>query len=87
MMPVEFAQPVHRLHRVILPPRTKTLTKPPAISTPWKNSSATPKHLAAAAFANTSHGLMNSLEELTGGLCDNVLIIGARFSSDITART
>ncbi|MBK3137597.1 LacI family transcriptional regulator, partial [Escherichia coli] len=33
--------------------------------------------------ANTSHGVMNSLEELTCGLCDNVLIIGARFPLNI----
>ena len=30
------------------------------------------KHLLLR-FANTSHGVMNSLEELTCGLCDNVL--------------
>ncbi|PLN17017.1 LacI family transcriptional regulator, partial [Klebsiella pneumoniae] len=40
------------------------------------------KHLLLR-FANTSHGVMNSLEELTCGLCDNVLIIGARFPLNI----
>ena len=33
------------------------------------------KHLLLR-FANTSNGVMSSLEELTCGLCDNVLIIG-----------
>ena len=40
------------------------------------------KHLLLR-FANTSSGVMNSLEELTCGLCDNVLIIGARFPLNI----
>lgn len=40
------------------------------------------KHLLLR-FANTSNGVMNSLEELTCGLCDNVLIIGARFPLNI----
>ncbi|MDU6108097.1 MAG: LacI family DNA-binding transcriptional regulator [Klebsiella pneumoniae] len=43
------------------------------------------KHLLLR-FANTSHGVMNSLEELTCGLCDNVLIIGARFPLNIQGR-
>ena len=40
------------------------------------------KHLLLR-FANTSNGVMSSLEELTCGLCDNVLIIGARFPLNI----
>lgn len=59
-----------------------TSTKPPAISTPGKQLSQHQKHLLLR-FANTSHGVMNSLEELTCGLCDNVLIIGARFPLNI----
>lgn len=59
-----------------------TSTKPPAISTPRKQLSQHQKHLLLR-FANTSHGVMNSLEELTCGLCDNVLIIGARFPLNI----
>ncbi|ELY5814201.1 LacI family DNA-binding transcriptional regulator [Cronobacter turicensis] len=41
------------------------------------------KHLLLR-FANSKHEVMNALDELTSGLCDDVLIIGARFPLNIT---
>lgn len=43
-----------------------------------KHLSQHQKHLLLR-FANNKAGVMNALEELTCGLCDDVLIIGARF--------
>lgn len=43
-----------------------------------KHLSQYQKHLLLR-FANNKAGVMNALEELTCGLCDDVLIIGARF--------
>ncbi|BBT68753.1 DNA-binding transcriptional regulator, LacI/PurR family [Kluyvera sp. M-M157-B] len=40
------------------------------------------KHLLLR-FANTRTGVMSALDELSGGLCDDVLIIGARFPLEI----
>ncbi len=76
MSPV-VAQPVHRLHRRHL--RQDNINQTTSYLY-GKQLSQHQKHLLLR-FANTSNGVMNSLEELTCGLCDNVLIIGA-FSSE-----
>ncbi|WP_130835901.1 LacI family DNA-binding transcriptional regulator [[Erwinia] mediterraneensis] len=48
-----------------------------------KHLSQHQKHLLLR-FANTKSGVMSALEELSYGLCDDVLIIGARFPLNIT---
>lgn len=40
------------------------------------------KHLLLR-FANTRTGVMSALDELTSGLCDDVLVIGARFPLEV----
>jgi hypothetical protein len=47
-----------------------------------KHLSQSQKHLLLR-FANSKAGVMSALEELTCGLCDDVLIIGARFPLNI----
>lgn len=48
-----------------------------------KHLSQHQKHLLLR-FANSKAGVMNALDELSCGLCDDVLIIGARFPLNIT---